>query len=315
MRHCPTLLSVSYTRVDRRRRALQALASAQHSEMLASGERRCPPSVDRLPKHTSHPQCGHSQMSYKTQPCAMIARPPPTMPPRGHRLCGAYPRAGGPQGTRAERPEWVALRATGVVRRAARFAPAGLALVLLVLSLSERDYLRAIGWSPVRRTGTEWPSVLALGPHGWVLSIAFVAAGASAVPVGWWLLTTAQRRLLHVGSILFIVMGAGVMAVAFSADPPTASGESWHAHVHNLAYPMLIVAALSSAALFSFARSDETDWHGLRKASRLVLPVFLAGVLISSFDAVAELGRYVLIGGLLVWTHTTARVAARLAAT
>lgn len=207
------------------------------------------------------------------------------------------------------------MRATGAVRLAARLAPASLALVLLVLSFSERDYLRAIGWSPVRRTRTEWPSVLALGPHGWVLTVAFVAAGALAVPAGWWLLISARQRVLYAGSILFIVMGAGVMAVAFSADPPTALRESWHAHIHNLAYPVLVVAAISSAALFSFARSDERDWRGLRTASRLVLPVFLAGVLISSFNTIAELGRYVLIGGLLVWTHTTARVAVRLADT
>jgi hypothetical protein len=190
-----------------------------------------------------------------------------------------------------------------------------LALVLLVLSFSERDYLRAIGWSPVRRTRTEWPSVLALGPHGWVLTVAFVAAGALAVPVGWWLLISASQRVLYAGSILFIVMGAGVMAVALSADPPTASRESWHAHIHNIAYPVLVVAAISSAALFSFVRSDERDWRGLCRPSRLVLPVFLAGVLISSFNTIAELGRYVLIGGLLVWAYTTARVATRLATT
>jgi hypothetical protein len=205
------------------------------------------------------------------------------------------------------------LRATGAVRLAARLAPAGLALVLLVLSFSERDYLRAIGWSPVRRTGTEWPSVLALGPHGWVLTVAFVATGALAVPVGWWLLISATQRVLYAGSILFIVMGAGVMTVAFSADPPTALRESWHAHIHNLAYPVLVVAAISSAALFSLVRSDERDWRGLRTPSRLVLPVLLAGGLISSFDTIAELGRYVLIGGLLVWAYATARVAVRLA--
>lgn len=155
--------------------------------------------------------------------------------------------------------------------------------------------------------------MLALGPHGWVLTAAFVAAGALAIPVGWWLLTAARQRVPYAGSILFIVMGAGVTAVAFSADPPTASRESWHAHIHNLAYPVLVVAAISSAALFSFAGSDEGGWHGLRTVSRLALPVFLAGVLISSFDTIAELGRYVLIGGLLVWAHVAARTAARLA--
>lgn len=116
------------------------------------------------------------------------------------------------------------------MRLAARLAPAGLALVLLVLSLSERDYLRAIGWSPVRRTRTEWPSVLALGPHGWVLTIAFVAAGVLAVPVGWWLLTAARQRGLYAGSILFIVMGAGVTAVAARSGNVSideADPESW----------------------------------------------------------------------------------------
>lgn len=201
------------------------------------------------------------------------------------------------------------------MRVAARVAPAGLAVVLLVLSLSERDYLADVGWAPVRRTRTEWPSVLALGPHGWVLTIAFVAAGALAVLVGWWLVSAASQRVLYVGSILFIVMGAGVMAVAFSADAPTASRESWHAHIHNLAYPVLVLAAILSAALFSFARSDERGWRGLTIASRVALPVLLAGVVISSFDTIAELGRYVLICGLLVWVHVTSRAAVRLVAT
>jgi Protein of unknown function (DUF998) len=208
-------------------------------------------------------------------------------------------------------PGAVRARLPGAVRRAARLAPAGLALVLLILSLSERDYLRVIGWTPLRRTRTEWPSVLALGPHGWVITAAFVAAGALVVAVGWWLLSAAGRRVLHAGSILFIVMGAGVTAVALSADPPTASRVSWHAHIHNLAYPMSIAAAIASAALFSFARSDERDWRELCAASRFVLPILVAGVSISSFDTVAELGRYVLIGGLLVWVHVAARVAAR----
>ena len=157
--------------------------------------------------------------------------------------------------------------------------------------------------------------MLVLGPHGWVMTVAFVAAGALVVPVGLWLAMTASERIPYAGSILLTVMGASVTAVGFSADPLTASRESWHAHIHNVAYPVLVVAAISSATLFSFARSDQGEWRRLRTASRLVLPVFLAGVLISSLDTIAELGRYVLIGGLLVWGHTTARVAVRLAAT
>lgn len=204
---------------------------------------------------------------------------------------------------------------TGALRFAARLAPAGLAVVLLILSLSERGYLHATGWTPVRRTRTEWPSVLALGPHGWVLTIALVTAGALAIPVGWWLLTVARQRVPYAGSILFIVMGTGIIAVAFSADPPLTSRESWHAHIHNLAYPVLVVAAMSSAALFSLTRADERDWRRLRTASRLVFPVLATGVLISSFDTIAEMGRYLLIGGLLVWAHVAARAAVRLAAT
>ncbi len=101
------------------------------------------------------------------------------------------------------------------------------------------------------------------------------------------------------------------MAVAFSADSPAASRVSWHAHFHDAGYLVLVLAAISSTALLSCARSNEKRWRPLRTAARVLLPVLVAGVAISGFDEIAELGRYVLIGGLLVWAHVASRAATR----
>src|SRR5215211_7960244 len=51
------------------------------------------------------------------------------------------------------------------------------ALVLTVLTIAQDDFMRTLGWNP---TGPviDWPSGLALGPYGWLMTITFFVCGA-----------------------------------------------------------------------------------------------------------------------------------------
>src|SRR5687767_11345369 len=51
------------------------------------------------------------------------------------------------------------------------------AFVLTVLTIVQNDFMRTLGWNP---TGPviDWPSGLALGPYGWLMTITFFVCGA-----------------------------------------------------------------------------------------------------------------------------------------
>src|SRR5918999_206890 len=52
--------------------------------------------------------------------------------------------------------------------------PAVFALVVVVLTLVQYDFMVGLGWHPVRGSDVPWPSGLALGPLGWLQVANFV---------------------------------------------------------------------------------------------------------------------------------------------
>src|SRR6185436_6799477 len=91
--------------------------------------------------------------------------------------------------------------------------------VLIVLTLLEDDFMRSLGWSPLSLRSTEWPSGLALGQYGYIMSGAFLVNGVMVVLFGlglWKALppTTTTR----VATVLLILAGVAMMGLAFATD-------------------------------------------------------------------------------------------------
>src|SRR6266498_4541750 len=51
------------------------------------------------------------------------------------------------------------------------------AIMVTGLTFAEADFMRSIGWDPFG-TVLDWPSGLALGPYGWVMTVTFFVCGA-----------------------------------------------------------------------------------------------------------------------------------------
>lgn len=49
--------------------------------------------------------------------------------------------------------------------------------VVVTLSFLERDFMLSLGWDPLTAPTRDWPSGLALGPGGFVMTGAFLASG------------------------------------------------------------------------------------------------------------------------------------------
>ena len=87
---------------------------------------------------------------------------------------------------------------SGLIRAAAgagTVGPLAFGLTVAGLSVAEYDFMRGLGWNPITAPTFDWPSGLALGPFGLLMTHAFFVGGVglAVLPLwrgmsvrGWW---------------------------------------------------------------------------------------------------------------------------------
>jgi hypothetical protein len=189
-------------------------------------------------------------------------------------------------------------------------APVLFAAVAVGLTFHERAFLDGSGWSPVHRAPVEWPSLLALGPDGWLMSATFVACGV----LGLLFARAVARRLPAAvpGAALVAVVSIAVALEAFKADKPMRSGgASWHDRIHGGVYPVIPVAAIAAAAFLARSLWLRASDRRLARLSLGTAVVMSVGGIASLEGGIAQLARYVLFAALLVWLEALALTVAR----
>ncbi|HEX6702418.1 MAG TPA: DUF998 domain-containing protein [Gaiellaceae bacterium] len=189
---------------------------------------------------------------------------------------------------------------------AGMLAPPFLAAVFIALTIDQRAFLDASGWSPVRRTPVEWPSVLLLGPHGWAEQVAFVVAAALEFIFAIALLSLAPTGTARLGALL---VGVAALALAFMAlkpDQPDVATRTWHDAVHDGVYPVIPLASLAAAAALALGLRRADRWRIAARASAAVLPAGLVVLGLGAIAAVAQVTRYFLFASLLIWIEVLA---------
>jgi len=68
-------------------------------------------------------------------------------------------------------------RVTKLAALAGTIGPLLFGSILLVLTVIEHHFMRSLGSEPLRVTTSDWPSGLALGPYGYVMTAAFLVNG------------------------------------------------------------------------------------------------------------------------------------------
>lgn len=122
--------------------------------------------------------------------------------------------------------------------------------VILVLTLAQGDHMARLGWHPIQAPTMDWPSGLALGPYGAIMTLAFLISGTLLVlfarGLGAWL----PSRAAQFG---FVLAGIGMAALAFQTDPTlTTKTATWHGRLHDIAYLTLgagLALGLSASAV------------------------------------------------------------------
>lgn len=175
--------------------------------------------------------------------------------------------------------------------------PVLFAIVLTGLTIVQDDFMRTLGWNP---TGPviDWPSGLALGPYGWLMTGTFLVCGAMMAFFAYGLRLALGERF---ATTLLMIAGLAMMGLIFATDPTIGRGpRTWHGLLHDGFFALLGLTLMPGMLLLGRAFQRHERWKHLALYTwatlALIVPTFwLKG-----------LAFYVFLFAILTWSVVVA---------
>ena len=155
--------------------------------------------------------------------------------------------------------QWIKLAA-----RAGMIGPFLFGIVTISLTILKYDFLLSLGWHPLRAPTFDWPSGLALGDYGWIMTSTFILSGfmMSLFASGLRLSLPPVRPAL-IGTLLLRLAGLFLIGLAFTTDPTlTSTTRTWHGRLHDLSFVLLGLTLTPALIIlgFEFRRADHWNY-------------------------------------------------------
>lgn len=171
------------------------------------------------------------------------------------------------------------------------------AVILMGLTLAQDDFMRTLGWDPAGPV-IDWPSGLALGPYGWLMTVTFFVCGALMAFFAYGLKLALNEKL---ATTLLMVAGFAMMGLIFTTDPTIGRGpRTWHGLLHDSFFALLGLTLMPGMLLLGWVFQKYERWKNLALYTwatlALVIPTFwLKGVAF-----------YVFLLAILMWSVVVA---------
>lgn len=151
------------------------------------------------------------------------------------------------------------------MKRIILLCPILFAVVLATLTFVEYDFLLSLGWHPINDPTFDWPSGLALGRYGWIMTATFIISGSIMTLFAVRLFLDLKRsRASQVGSTLMAFAGLFLAALAFTTDPTIRDYPStWHGRLHDLSFVFLGLTLFPAMIVLGFAFRADERWKNL----------------------------------------------------
>ncbi|HNQ94841.1 MAG TPA: DUF998 domain-containing protein [Anaerolineales bacterium] len=200
-----------------------------------------------------------------------------------------------------------------MIKLAARvgiIGPILLATVIALLTLFKFDFLLSIGWHPLNAPTFDWPSGLALGDFGWIMTATFLLSGlmmaifASGLRLS---LSTQLKTSLPRTSLTFFATlaltcaGLALAGLAFTTDPTNrVTPATWHGRLHDLSFVILGLTLMPAMILLGFAFQKDERWKNLSAYTWITVAL--------AFPAFWLKGAafYVFMLAVLIWSEVVA---------
>ena len=134
--------------------------------------------------------------------------------------------------------------------------------VLAALTLVKYEFLLSLGWHPIHDPTFDWPSGLALGEFGWIMTLTFILTGSIMTPFARRLyLDLEPTPASKLGATLTAFAGLFLAALAFTTDPTIRDyPATWHGRLHDLSFVLLGLTLFPAMVVLGFAFRADDRW-------------------------------------------------------
>ena len=186
--------------------------------------------------------------------------------------------------------------------RAGIIGPALFGFTLLTLTILKYDFLLSLGWHPLNDPTFDWPSGLALGAYGWIMSLTFILSGLMMTLFASGLrLSLPRSRVTLISTFALSLAGLALAGLAFTTDPTLRSTPAtWHGRLHDLSFVLLGVTLMPSMILLGFAFRLSAQWRSLSSYT------WLTALLAVPTFSLKGAAFYIFLLAVLVWCEALA---------
>lgn len=176
------------------------------------------------------------------------------------------------------------------------------ASVLTILTFVKYHFLISLGWHPMNDPTFDWPSGLALGKLGWIMTATFIMSGCLMTLFGYRLfLDLKVGTASRLGTFLFACAGIALAMLAFTTDPTIRdTPATWHGRLHDLSFVLLGITLFPAMIVLGFAFHNDEKWKSLSLYTWLTLS-FAAPAF-----ALKGVAFYIFLFMILVWNEVAA---------
>ncbi len=134
-------------------------------------------------------------------------------------------------------------------------------VVVATLTVVQSPFMRSLGWDPIRHPTYDWPSGLALGPIGWIITGTFLLCGPLISIFAWGLRQELQDLNGQIGTVLLMCAGVAMMGLAFSTDRAiTPVPSTWHGWLHDLSFLVLGILIIGAMIMLVLSFREKSRW-------------------------------------------------------
>lgn len=172
--------------------------------------------------------------------------------------------------------------------------------VIAVLTVLQRDFMTSIGWrvdAPL-----DWPSGLALGPYGWIMTLTFLISGILIILFAAGLRFTLPRLKLSTICIwLLFLSGVGMIGLISPTDKTLdPSPRTWHGILHDSSFVVIGLTLMPAMILLGFVFRRDPRWQDLVVYTWITVALSIPTFWMKGFAF------YVFMLAILVWCEVIA---------
>ena len=179
------------------------------------------------------------------------------------------------------------------------------AAVLTALTIIQYDFMRGLGWHPINDPTFDWPSGLALGKYGFVMTATFIISGLLMFLFAARIYLDLKPALTsQAGSALLALSGLGLAALAFTTDPTTLADTTpatWHGRLHDLSFVLLGLTLLPAMLILGKAFQGDPRWRGYGIYTWLTAAFAIPAFIIKGVAFYVFLFSILLWNGIIAW--------------